>query len=291
MEGTVELVFWDVQHGHSTYIKTPNGKHLFIDLGMGSKSDEKFSPILHLKNKYKVDSLDLVTITHPHKDHMDDLLNIDEVNLKVFTRPFHLNESDILTDRILDIDRPLFEKYIRLTNKYLSPLRSGHSNNYREADNLGGLHISEFIPQKCATSNLNNHSVVTILSYADTKIVIPGDNEEPSLKELLEQPAFVNAVKDSDILLAPHHGRKAGYCEEFVRIVNPRVTVISDSSLKETSARHKYTMKGRGWNINYKSGNTGRRKTVSTYFDGVIIVKLGLDTDGTPYLNIRTKNY
>ncbi|ODS37411.1 MAG: hypothetical protein A7316_09440 [Candidatus Altiarchaeales archaeon WOR_SM1_86-2] len=33
---TLEIVFWDVQHGSATYIKTPNGKHIVQDLGTGS---------------------------------------------------------------------------------------------------------------------------------------------------------------------------------------------------------------------------------------------------------------
>ncbi|HXP51354.1 MAG TPA: MBL fold metallo-hydrolase, partial [Bacteroidia bacterium] len=180
MEKQVEMVFWDVQHGNSTYIKTPNDKHLVIDLGTGSKSDEGFSPLLHLKKKYKVEQLDLVTITHPHKDHMDDLMNFDELQPIVFTRPFHLKDSEILTDRVRDNDKPLYEKYIALTKKYTSPLASDASSNYRKSQNLGGLEISEFIPQSYSTSNLNNHSVITVLSYADIKVVLPGDNEEPS---------------------------------------------------------------------------------------------------------------
>jgi len=42
----VQVVFWDVQHGHATYIKTPNVKHIVIDLRIGSYdgNDEKFPP-------------------------------------------------------------------------------------------------------------------------------------------------------------------------------------------------------------------------------------------------------
>jgi beta-lactamase superfamily II metal-dependent hydrolase len=288
MENQVEIVFWDVQHGHSTYIRTPNGKHLVIDLGIGSKKDEKFSPILHLKNKYKINTLDLVTITHPHKDHMDDLLNLHHIDVKVFTRPFHLKQSDILTERILDSDLGLFRTYLSLTDYYSTPLLPNSNSNYREADKLGGLEVLEFIPKNSSTGNLNNHSVVSVLSYASTKVVIPGDNEDSSLRELLEQPEFYNAIKDADVLLAPHHGRMKGYYPDFVKTVNPRITIISDSSLKDTSARYKYTIDSRGWHVYYNNGNSEVRKTLSTYNDGVIIVKFG-HGDKNPFLNIRTK--
>lgn len=51
MNSHVEMVFWDVQHGHATYIKTPNNKHIVIDLGIGdySGNDSTFSPLKQLK--------------------------------------------------------------------------------------------------------------------------------------------------------------------------------------------------------------------------------------------------
>lgn len=46
MTNSVQMVFWDVQHGHATYIKSPNGRHIVIDLGTGDYSGKNtnFSP-------------------------------------------------------------------------------------------------------------------------------------------------------------------------------------------------------------------------------------------------------
>ena len=43
----LSIFFWDVQHGHSTYIRTPNDRHIVVDLGIGDYSldDEEFSPL------------------------------------------------------------------------------------------------------------------------------------------------------------------------------------------------------------------------------------------------------
>lgn len=77
----LEIVFWDVQHGS---IRTPNGLNIVQDLGIGSySSDEKFSPLLHLKSKYKVEGLDEVIISHPHKDHIQDIINFDRLKPRV----------------------------------------------------------------------------------------------------------------------------------------------------------------------------------------------------------------
>jgi competence protein ComEC len=47
-----------------------------------------FSPILHLKNNWNVRQLDYVGVTHPHLDHIDDILNFDEVSPKSFLQTY-----------------------------------------------------------------------------------------------------------------------------------------------------------------------------------------------------------
>src|SRR5947209_2477608 len=91
------LIFWDVQHGSATYIKTPEGKHLVQDLGMGSYGSgaADFSPLLHLRRRWNLNQLDGVIITHPHRDHLDDILNFDALHPRVLLRPKHLTEEEI----------------------------------------------------------------------------------------------------------------------------------------------------------------------------------------------------
>ena len=77
MDGNLKIVIWDVQHGHGSYLSTPGGQDIVIDLGTGSYGDSnlEFSPLLHLKNKWKVERLDGVIISHPHRDHLDDIFD------------------------------------------------------------------------------------------------------------------------------------------------------------------------------------------------------------------------
>jgi competence protein ComEC len=48
----VEIIIWDVQHGSAAYIKSPNGKHIVVDAGLGSyeNSDKSFSPLPSMEN-------------------------------------------------------------------------------------------------------------------------------------------------------------------------------------------------------------------------------------------------
>jgi beta-lactamase superfamily II metal-dependent hydrolase len=282
------VVFWDVQHGHSTYIKTPNNRHIVIDLGTGDYfgNNLEFSPLKHLKNNYNVKQLDYVIITHPHLDHIDDILNFDLLDPKVFRRPKHLTNKEVM-EGVQDKDKPKFKKYCEINNRYSSPVSSDSSDSASNPDNWGGLNIQSFTPSSCNHNNYNNHSIVTVIELDGLKVVIPGDNEKCSFDELLEKETFKSAIKNADVLLAPHHGRESGYNKDFMDLVNPRLTVVSDGRFCETSANARYSAKSRGWKVFRKDGSSKERKCLTTNSDGEVTVKFGSNSDGSKYLSVK----
>ena len=82
---TLRFITWNVQHGSAALIQTPNGKLIAIDLGAG----EEFSPLGYIKHELGMNQLDEVIITHPHMDHIEDILNFDLLNPRVLLRPRH----------------------------------------------------------------------------------------------------------------------------------------------------------------------------------------------------------
>jgi beta-lactamase superfamily II metal-dependent hydrolase len=296
MSSQVEIVFWDVQHGHATYIKTPNNKHIVIDLGIGDYSGKNtvFSPLLHLKNQYGVQQLEYVIISHPHLDHIDDILNFDALSPKVLTRPKQITNAEVMKEEeiiktIRNQDKPKFEKYCEINNRYSQPVGVG-TDDPTDANNLGGMKIVTFNPTTCSHNNFNNHSIVTVIEYAETKVVIPGDNEACSFDELMQREAFKAAVKNADILLAPHHGRENGYHNDFVNLVNPRLTIVSDGRFCDTSANGRYSQKSRGWAVYKGNGTSSERKCLTTNSDGEIFVSFGPSSDPSykTFLHVRT---
>jgi beta-lactamase superfamily II metal-dependent hydrolase len=276
----VEMIIWDVQHGNAIYVKTPNDKHLVFDLGIGDYSgkNESFSPLATLWYKHGVRKLHYVMVTHPHLDHIDDILNLGPFAPSVFSRPRHIAREDIMKD-IRDQDRPKFDKYFEFHNTYIRDI-AGTSDDTSIPDNYGGLKLKFFHTPSLPKDNINNHSLITVLEYSGIKIIVPGDNEFPSLDLLMKQDDFKTTIKDADILLAPHHGRESAYHDEFVTHVNPRLTVISDGSICDTSANPKYSAKSRGWKV-WKKGTTNStdRRLLTTNSDGEIYVSFGPSTD------------
>lgn len=281
------VMFWDVQHGHSTYIKTPNNRHLVIDLGTGDYSGNNltFSPLRHLKYNYGVNQLDSVIITHPHLDHIDDILNFDLLNPKTLVRPKHITNEEVMSG-VRAADRAKFEKYCEINNRYSEPINDDSPDKISNPVNWGGLNILTFSPNSCDHNNFNNHSLLTVMEYADCKIVIPGDNEKCSFDELMLQSSFKQAIKDADVLLAPHHGRDSGFNIDFVNLVNPRISIVSDGRFCDTSANGRYSAKSRGWKVYKRNGTSAARKCLTTNSDGEVLLKLGYCDDGTSFLNI-----
>lgn len=286
----LEFLFWDVQHGNACYIHTPNDRHIVVDLGTGSYSENKeFSPLLHLKNKYGVKQLDYVVITHPHRDHIDDIFNFDRLSPKTLHRPKHLTDSEVLEGNKKE-DSDKVNEYLTINKRYSMPVQSGSASDATVPDQWGGVKMSFFLSSGCSTTNLNNHSIVTVFEYADSKIIVPGDNEATSWKELIKDSGFLSAAKNSDVLLAPHHGRKAGYCPElFDAIGKVYITIISDGPYSDTSATSSYGGQSKGWRAYYPDDSYDERLCVTTRQDGVIRVKAYYTAEGKPRLNVHVQ--
>ena len=138
----------------------------------------------------------------------------------------------------------------------------------------------------CPHTNLNNHSVVTVIEYEDCKILLPGDNESPSWDELLGQSDFKAKLSDVDVLVAPHHGRDSGFHKELFDYFHPRLTIISDGRSVDTSATERYDQVTTGWTVHSRSGPDQKRKCVTTRKDGTIDVEIGRNSDGKPFVSV-----
>jgi beta-lactamase superfamily II metal-dependent hydrolase len=282
---TLKMVFWDVQHGDAAYLNTPDDSHIVQDLGTGSYEDknEDFSPLHHLQRKYGIDRIDHAILTHPHTDHIADVKNLMDVHPRVLTAPSHLSRDAIMDD-ILERDKEIVEEYLDIVDRYSSSV--SYSDSPTNPDNNGGVDIKTFTPKESSESNLNNHSVVTVASYAGSTILMSGDNESPSWNELLDRASFRNAIDGTDILLASHHGRKSGFHSDLFDYITPRLTIISDGRFGDTSATDRYSSVSEGWTVHKRSGGKVERNCVTTRSDGVIVVKFGHNGEN-PFIHVK----
>jgi len=279
----ITFIVWDVQHVQAAYLKTPNS-HFVFDLGTGSYGyNGEFSPFSYLRNHYGVKKLDGVLLSHPHRDHLDDIKEFDSPSPSVLWRPSHLSESDIRKAN-RDHDTWIQDAYLEINKRYSDPI-TDEINPFLPQNN-GGVQMQIFTPNTCATSNISNHSFVTVVTHENYKLLIPGDNESISWDELLERSDFCSAIDDTDVLLAHHHGRKAGFSEKLFEHIPPRIVIVSDERFADTSATDQYSKKAQRWKVDKRSGDSNNRKCLTTLKDGVIVTKFGLNSENRPFIEI-----
>lgn len=269
------MTVWDVQLGLAIHVKAPNGKYIVIDLGTGTYESGNSSPIL----KRRYDNIAYMILTHPHLDHISDILNFDINQPKILQRPKSLTNAEVMYD-VRDCDKDKFKKYCEINDRYNSPVRDDDENNPDNSNNYSDLDIQTFSTSACDHSNFNNFSIITVFMLSGIKVVVCGDNEKESLDILMSRDDFQDAVKNADVLVAPHHGRESAYHSDFVSLVNPRITIISDTSKSDASASDKYTSISRGWLV-----NGTERYCLTTRNDGNIEVTFG-ETDDPNYYNV-----
>jgi competence protein ComEC len=151
------------------------------------------------------------------------------------------------------------------------------------------MDIVTYQPYTFSRTNLNNHSIVTFLRYANSTVCLPGDNEDPSWRELLADGSFRTWLSSTDVFVASHHGRDAGYCEDVFAYCKPYLVVISDGPASETSALDKYRAKAKGWIVYSRAtGASQERWALTTKADGSIFVTTGYNGN-TPFLSVTTE--
>ena len=260
---------WDVQLGLAIHIKAPNGKYLVIDMGTGNWENGNTSPLSVLKYK----NIHYMIITHPHLDHIDDILHFDDNEPTIIWRAKSISNDEVMKG-VRDCDKPKFEKYCEINDRFNRLISTEEDPSTGEP--FDGMTVDKYSTNLCDKSNFNNFSPVSIVRLGGIKIVICGDNESSSFEKLMDQTGFQKDVSGADILVAAHHGRETGYYKDFVNIVNPRLTIISDSSKSNTTAQAKYTDASRGWDVhNMNSGKYEKRYCLTTRNDGNIEILFG----------------
>jgi hypothetical protein len=107
------------------------------------------------------------------------------------------------------------------------------------------------------------------------KILFPGDLEKPGWKAHLHNPMFIAELRATTILVASHHGRESGFCEEVFQFLQPQAIVISDKSIihdsQEIVPQYRSSVWGDGIRVTNESD---RRHVLTTRCDGDILFQI-----------------
>jgi len=228
------VTFLDVGQGNSAVIKFPNGKIMLVDGGGFSGSDfdtgrNIIAPFLWHERYKKVD---YIALSHPQQDHMGGLAFIAEV---FASEQFWYNGDGspaVSYQKLKDI---INERSIKvfLPNDLAKPLE------------IGGAVVSLIHPGRDhkpsdQPKNLNRNSLVLKISYGNISVILPGDIEKVSEKNILSR--YSQEELKSAVLLVPHHGSKNSLTQPFLQAVDPIISVISTGRYNRFGFPHEETL-------------------------------------------------
>lgn len=288
-EAAVDIYLWDVEHGDCLLIKGPE-ENIVIDL---SQHRNGFSPSKNMAQY--LDEVNTLLISHPDRDHIEDILNFyDEFSPKTFVRP--KSATKYLKHKKENV-YPDDEEYQKITEKYLQITEERYTNtpstSLDSPQRNRGLTVTthrlsehDISPPKPLSEydddenpNVNNLSLLSIIEYEDFKIVTAGDLKKKAIEKLLEDSEVRQDLIGTDVLIAPHHGRKSSYCSELFNVISPDLVLVSDKSGVDPSqtATGRYSRQAGGKWVKSANGKSEskERYCVSTRDVGYINLKVG----------------
>ena len=229
LQGEMRLRIWNVEHGACAMLHhqvgSSAGRLAMIDSG----STSNWWPSLFIKYTLNRSILDYLFITNADQDHMSDLKGLNDTGIVV---PVLYRNPSYTADQIRKIKLESgqltddAEWYVRACGTYNQPL-SEPFDLY-----VGGITCRTFWNSYPTFTKTNDLSLVLFIKYSNFKILFPGDLEKAGWRALLQRQDFVNELRGTDILVASHHGRENGYCEDIFNYFTPSAVVISDKPIE-----------------------------------------------------------
>lgn len=258
--------FLNVLEGDCSFIQHPSGHKTIIDVNNAYLEEETtneaelvkslkealrvrgnfnqkrhpVNPISYIQS-FGVSSVFRFILTHPDMDHMGGI----EKFFQVFD-PTNFWDTDNTKEIDFDSDSPYnkedwdFYTNIRDKNPENSPKRlvlySNSRGMYYNVDSEGnsggdGLYIlsptPDLINQANDSGDYNDASYVIRYKSHGGTILFSGDSHDKTWEYILEE--HEDTVQNTDILIAPHHGRKSDRSYDFLDVVNPKLTFFGNA--------------------------------------------------------------
>ena len=257
----------DVAHGDCIHVATPSGKNVLLDCG--GKGDSSASMWLEALG---VKSLHGLMISHPHIDHIRDIVGIDG---RFCPKTLGRNKS-ITREKIREENKDVFgdsggiiEKYLEMNQRYNTPAPPTDDAASPEWDGFACIYS---FCNKSREMGLNDLSYASFIKCGEHTILHAGDLEEDGWTELLKNEHFRSQLSSTTVLVASHHGRKSGFCGEVFDLLHPLITIVSDGRFQDSSATGRYYEVTEGIMVNGEE-----RRVLTTRKDKTITVEV---TDG-----------
>lgn len=239
--------FLNVRNGDCSIIQHNSGRVSVIDICCGNNglysSCESVSGNYNQKSKptnpidyiinLKINNIQRFILTHPDMDHMD---GINTLFSQFHVSCFWDTENSKKVD---DIGLYNIEDW----KKYLSLRQSRNRLCIKDGDNIhkfkcqdqyidkDGLQVlcptNKLIANADKTGDYNNASYVILYCECGKKILFAGDSGKAEWDYLLKK--HTSELKNIDVLIAPHHGRKTGGNNDYLSVLKPKLSLLGNA--------------------------------------------------------------
>lgn len=202
--GELTFAVLDVGQGDALFIESPLGNQMLLDGGPSRAVLEKLSYVMPFYDR----TIDLVGLSHPHRDHMDGLIDV----LKRY------GVGAIVTSGTSN-DIPEHRAFLAAASSTLV-LKQG------DRIDLGGGAMLDVLFPVVPSDEVSPHQgmLVMKLTYGSTSFLLTGDMEQ-SIEAFLS--SNLGTSLRSDVLKAGHHGSDTSSSDALLGVVRPRFAVIS----------------------------------------------------------------
>ena len=253
--------YLNVKDGDCIWVKHPSGHNTVIDVsnatevekdvsesfiaraGLSGNHNQKNHPVnpIQYLSEFDVSNIFRFILTHPDMDHMD--------GIKALFEAFSVtNFWDTENDKVMDENsdwgkyrKEDWDFYQEIRKKESSPivlhLKAGARGKYYNQNEDGttgadGLYIlaptSELVSESNKSKDYNDCSYVILYRTGKSKkLIFAGDSAQKTWDYILEN--HKDDVTNVDVLVAPHHGRKTGGNDDYLDVLNPKLTLFGNA--------------------------------------------------------------
>lgn len=260
---TLEMTCLSVGHGQCIVLSGPNNEHVLFDAGSITNKNITHKTIFPYLQHQSIFSLDAIYLSHGDLDHMNAVADLASY---VKVKNIYANKVLLQTAQKPSVEKELCEHLFE----------TGHTPKpIRRYTGQKGLTIQSIWPSAEVVNNLsvseNDKSEVLLIEYANRKILLCGDIERQSQKQLMELYPDLNI----DMLILPHHGSTNNLDNHFIEHLKPSSVIASGSQ--------------RNMGNTYHPPAGSCMKVFHTATDGAITIKIKADgtLSATGYLNLQ----
>ena len=219
---SMDLKIFDVEHGGCALLTCDDNTRLMIDAGHNGSTNWRPGAYLRQQN---ISNLEMLAVTNYDEDHVSGIGDLfDNVNVNWLWRNTSVATTVL---KKLKSDTGMGPGIDRLCNA-IDKVFTGDGVATPQPT-FAGLKRTAFYNDYPNFDDENNLSMAILLECHGTGALFTGDLEKSGWLKLLENSSFRAALSRVNVLMASHHGRESGCCEEAMKLcTNLFYVVISD---------------------------------------------------------------